>query len=110
LIEVVGSSHPQLPVVALEDIAAVGELVWVSLGLSWLESVSSSDGRVELKEVAIVALRWLESLVVVAWVSVSSAAEESAWGFMVVVVLGSSEVSEGELSDGGSRQLEEEER
>ena len=107
LIEIVGGSHPQLPVVSLENIAAIRELVWVSLSLSWLEAVSSSNRRVELEEVAIVALGWLESLVVVPWVSVSSAAEESAWGFLVVVVLGSSEGSEWSIGDGGPGELQE---
>lgn len=107
LIEIVGSSHSELPVVSLENIAAIRELVWVSLGLSWLESVGSSDSGVELEEVAIVTLGWLEPLVVKAWVSVSSATEQSAWGFLVVMVLSSSEGSDLHGGHGRSGDLKE---
>lgn len=85
LIEIVGSSHSQFPVVSLENVTAVGELGWISLGLLWLESIGTSDGGVELEEVAIVTLRWLESLVVPAWVSVESSTVEFTLSFFVVV-------------------------
>lgn len=84
LVEVVGSSHSPLPVIALEDIIAVGEFSWVSLGLLWLESISSAHGGIELKEVAIIALGRSEPLVVPRGVSVQSAAVKLAWGLLLV--------------------------
>ena len=96
LVEVVGGSHSILPVVVLKDVIAIVKLIWVSVGLFWLESISSSEGRVELEEIAVVSLRWGESLVVELWVSVQSSAVKSSLGSVVVV--GSSSEESGLLA------------
>lgn len=69
LIKVIRESHSPLPVVVLEDMVAVIELSWVSLGLLWFETGGSSNVGSEIKVVAVNRSRWLESLIVISGVS-----------------------------------------
>ena len=72
LIDVIRSSHSPLPEVVLENVVAISELGWISLSLSWLKSVSTSESSSVVDEISIVSLRWLKPLVVPAWVEASS--------------------------------------
>lgn len=77
LVKVVSSSHSPLPVVILKNVIAVSKSIWVSRGLSWLESVSTSDVCLEINVLGINRLRCLKSLIVEAWVSSHSSASFS---------------------------------
>ena len=91
LVKIVTSSHSIFPVVVLENVAAKCELSWISLGLFCLESTSTSESGIVLKEISIVSLGWVEPLVVEVGVSVQSSTVDSTrwslWG-------GSTEASE----------------
>lgn len=69
LIEVVGGSHSPLPVIVLEDVIAVFKLSWVPVSLLWLESTGTSHISVEVEVIAVNRGRWLESLIIVTWVT-----------------------------------------
>jgi hypothetical protein len=92
LVKVIRKSHSPLPVVVLENIVAITELRWVSRSLLWLETVGASNIGIEIKVVAVQGRRWLESLVVVSWVSRLSSRGLS-WSLMVVIVSLGSECS-----------------
>ena len=79
LVEIITSSHSIFPVIVLENIATKSEFSWISLSLSWLKSTGTSESRVELKEVSVISLRWIKSLVVELWVSFESSTVNSSW-------------------------------
>ena len=90
LVQIISSPHSPLPVVVLEDVVAVVELLWVTLCLLRLETMSTSDIRLVVEVVAVKSLGWLKSLVVPAWVS-SLSSTGFAWSFVVVIMALSSE-------------------
>ena len=88
LVEVISSSHSPLPVVVLEEVVAVRELGWVSVGLSWLKSISTSNVGIEINILsAVKSIGMLESLIVPTWVAGLS--ETSLTWFLLLNVLGS---------------------
>ena len=78
LIQIVGSSHSPLPVIVLKYVITISKLAWVSFGLSWFESMGTSDSGLVIDMIRVLALRWVESLVIETWVSGSSSA---GWSF-----------------------------
>ena len=73
LVEVVSQSQSPLPVVVAEDIIAIGEFGGVSVGLSGLESMGSSDKGSVVDIATIDGLRPLKSFVVPGWISTKPA-------------------------------------
>jgi hypothetical protein len=77
LVEVISSAHSPLPEVVSEDVVAVSEFVWVSLGLGGLWAGGVNVGP-EVNIDVVKSLRRSESQVIVTWGS--SLSEPSCLG------------------------------